>query len=212
MGSENERGLDISKLRSQSGAITLDEGYVNTGSTTSSITYLDGEQGILRYRGYPIEVLAEKCDFVEVSYLLIYGKLPTADELETFRRSLAHHRRPVAQPREQFVVAQPVVETVAISVVPTATVGDHRLGRGSIKMRAVATIVRVMASWWSLPSAQLRTVAFSEAKSASRYSGRLAGSANCSMADLACRSTCWTAAIGMLITLSSSNGCVSAER
>ena len=91
VGTEGERGLDIAKLRAQSGAITLDEGFVNTGSTTSSITYLDGENGILRYRGYPIEVLAEKCDFVEVAYLLIYGKLPTTQELDTFRTSLSHH-------------------------------------------------------------------------------------------------------------------------
>jgi citrate synthase len=91
VGSEGERGLDISKLRAQSGAITLDEGFVNTGSTTSAITYLDGENGILRYRGYPIEVLAEKCDFVEVAYLLIYGKLPNPAELDTFRTSLSHH-------------------------------------------------------------------------------------------------------------------------
>jgi citrate synthase len=91
VGSEGERGLDISKLRAQSGAITLDEGFVNTGSTTSAITYLDGENGILRYRGYPIEVLAEKCDFVEVAYLLIYGKLPNPAELHSFRTSLSHH-------------------------------------------------------------------------------------------------------------------------
>ena len=91
VGTEQERAVDISKLRAQAGAITLDEGYVNTGSTTSSITFLDGEKGILRYRGYPIEVLAEKCDFVEVSYLLIYGKLPTLDELNRFRKSLSHH-------------------------------------------------------------------------------------------------------------------------
>jgi len=91
VGTEQERAVDISKLRGQAGAITLDEGYVNTGSTTSSITFLDGEKGILRYRGYPIEVLAEKCDFVEVSYLLIYGKLPTLDELNRFRKSLSHH-------------------------------------------------------------------------------------------------------------------------
>jgi len=91
VGTENERAIDISKLRGQTGAITLDEGFVNTGSTTSSITFLDGEQGILRYRGYPIEVLAEKCDFVEVSYLLIYGKLPNATELDAFRQSLSHH-------------------------------------------------------------------------------------------------------------------------
>lgn len=91
VGSENERGLDISKLRAQTGTITVDEGYVNTGSTTSAITYLDGEQGILRYRGYPIEVLADQCDFVEVCYLLIYGELPTKDQLHEFRMSIRRH-------------------------------------------------------------------------------------------------------------------------
>jgi citrate synthase len=91
VGTEGERGLDIAKLRAQTGCITLDEGFVNTGSTTSAITFLDGEQGILRYRGYPIEVLAERCDFVEVAYLLIYGKLPNPGELDTFRTSLSLH-------------------------------------------------------------------------------------------------------------------------
>ena len=91
VGTEGEHALDIAKLRGATGAITLDEGYVNTGSTTSAITYLDGEHGVLRYRGYPIEVLAEKCDFVEVAYLLIYGHLPTTSDLDTFRTSLSHH-------------------------------------------------------------------------------------------------------------------------
>jgi citrate synthase len=91
VGSENERAIDIGKLRAQTGYITLDEGYVNTGTTTSDITYLDGEEGILRYRGYPIEQLAEQSNFVEVSYLLIYGKLPTAAELAKFRSSLERH-------------------------------------------------------------------------------------------------------------------------
>jgi citrate synthase len=91
VGTEGEHGIDIAKLRSATGCITLDEGFVNTGSTTSGITFLDGEQGILRYRGYPIEVLAERCDFVEVAYLLIYGTLPTAQELDAFRMSLSHH-------------------------------------------------------------------------------------------------------------------------
>ncbi|MFM9058204.1 MAG: citrate synthase [Planctomycetaceae bacterium] len=91
VGTEGEHGIDIGRLRSATGAITLDEGFVNTGSTTSAITYLDGENGVLRYRGYPIEVLAEKCDFVEVAYLLIFGELPTADQLDTFRSSLARH-------------------------------------------------------------------------------------------------------------------------
>ena len=91
VGTEGEHGIDIAKLRSLTGAITLDEGFVNTGSTTSAITFLDGEKGILRYRGYPIEVLAEKCDFVEVACLLIYGELPSTTQLDAFRTSLSHH-------------------------------------------------------------------------------------------------------------------------
>ena len=91
VGTEGERAIDIAKLRSQTGMITLDEGFVNTGSTTSAITFLDGEKGILRYRGYPIEVLAERCDFVEVAYLLIFGELPSAPQLDAFRTSLSHH-------------------------------------------------------------------------------------------------------------------------
>jgi citrate synthase len=90
-GSEGERAFDIGKLRAQTGYITLDEGYANTGSTTSAITFLDGEQGILRYRGYPIEMIAERCDFVETSYLLIYGELPTSEQLKKFRESLLRH-------------------------------------------------------------------------------------------------------------------------
>ncbi|MEX2174536.1 MAG: citrate synthase [Pirellulaceae bacterium] len=91
VGSEDERGLDISKLLATSGCVTLDEGYANTGSTSSSITFLDGERGILRYRGYPIEQLAGKCDFLEVAHLLIYGSLPNAEELATFRSSILRH-------------------------------------------------------------------------------------------------------------------------
>jgi citrate synthase len=91
VGTEGERAVDISTLRSRSGYITLDEGYVNTGSTTSDITFIDGEKGILRYRGYPIEELCQNCSFIEVSYLLIYGELPTAAQLEEFRNSLRRH-------------------------------------------------------------------------------------------------------------------------
>ena len=91
IGTENEPAIDISKLRAQTGYVTLDDGYMNTGATLSAITYLDGEQGILRYRGYPIDVLAEKCDFVEVSYLLIYGELPTAEQLAKFKSALQRH-------------------------------------------------------------------------------------------------------------------------
>ena len=91
VGSENEHAVDIRNLRAQTGYITLDTGYMNTGATQSAITYLDGEQGILRYRGYPIEELAEQSSFIEVSYLLINGKLPNHDELTEFSRKLTRH-------------------------------------------------------------------------------------------------------------------------
>ena len=90
-GSENEKAIDISKLRSQTGYITIDTGFKNTGSTTSGITFLDGEKGILKYRGYSIEQLAEKSDFLEVSYLLIYGDLPTKIEYEEFKGNITNH-------------------------------------------------------------------------------------------------------------------------
>ncbi len=90
-GTENEQGIDISKLRTQSGLITLDPGYKNTGSTTSSITYIDGEQGILNYRGYGIEQLAEQAQFMEVAYLLIKGELPNKAQLDDWNESISHH-------------------------------------------------------------------------------------------------------------------------
>ena len=90
-GTENEQGIDIAKLRAESGLITLDPGFKNTGSTKSAITFLDGEKGILRYRGYSIEELAEKSTFLEVSYLLIYGELPTADQLADFQSQIKVH-------------------------------------------------------------------------------------------------------------------------
>ncbi len=90
-GSEGERAVDVSRLRSATGLITLDEGYVNTGSTRSAITFLDGEQGVLRYRGYPIEQLAQHSDFIETAYLLIYGELPTAEQADEFRCSIRDH-------------------------------------------------------------------------------------------------------------------------
>nr|WP_067058030.1 citrate synthase [Mucilaginibacter sp. L294] len=90
-GTEGEKAIDISKLRDQSGYVTLDIGYKNTGATKSAITFLDGEVGILKYRGYPIEQLAENSTFIEVAYLLIYGKLPTAEQLQAFEFEISHH-------------------------------------------------------------------------------------------------------------------------
>jgi citrate synthase len=90
-GTENEKAVDISKLRAQTGYITYDEGYKNSGATISNITFLDGEKGILRYRGYSIEDLAEKSTFPEVIYLLLYGELPDAKQLKTFENNLTQH-------------------------------------------------------------------------------------------------------------------------
>lgn len=91
VGSENEVAIDISSLRDQTGAITLDLGYKNTGATTSAITYLDGDNGILRYRGYAIEELAAKSSFTEVAYLLIFGDLPNKEQLDKFTHDIKTH-------------------------------------------------------------------------------------------------------------------------
>src|SRR5574342_9716 len=90
-GSEGETAIDIQQLRSATGTITLDPGYGNTGSCRSAITFIDGEKGILRYRGYPIDELAEKATFLEVAWLLIYGELPTKEDLAKFRDEVTHH-------------------------------------------------------------------------------------------------------------------------
>ena len=91
-GSEDEIAIDIKSLRSSTnGVVTIDPGYKNTGSCTSAITFLDGEKGILRYRGYSIEELADKADFLEVAYLLIFGELPTREELDKFHEDIKSH-------------------------------------------------------------------------------------------------------------------------
>ncbi|MDQ2674517.1 MAG: citrate synthase [Chloroflexota bacterium] len=90
-GTDGDDALDIGKLRSQTGLITLDPGYGNTGAATSAITFLDGEAGVLRYRGYPIEQLAEESTFLEVAYLLIWGELPNREQLDAFVSEVTHH-------------------------------------------------------------------------------------------------------------------------
>jgi citrate synthase len=105
-GTENEKAIDITSLRGISGYVTLDSGYKNTGATTSAITFLDGEKGILRYRGYSIEELAEKASFLEVAYLLIYGVLPTGVELDKFKDSICRHTM-IAEDMRKFYQAFP---------------------------------------------------------------------------------------------------------
>ena len=90
-GSEGEKGVDISRLRKETGHITIDPGFANTGSCESNITFLNGEQGVLRYRGYPIEQLATDSSFLEVAYLLIYGELPSSKEFENWSSSITRH-------------------------------------------------------------------------------------------------------------------------
>ncbi len=105
-GTENEKGLDISRLKSQTGYITLDSGYANTGSCTSAITYIDGDEGILRYRGYDIADLCEKSTFMEVCYLLIYGELPTSEAFVSFKDRVLHHSL-IHEDMKSFFTAYP---------------------------------------------------------------------------------------------------------
>ena len=90
-GSEGEIGVDVTKLRAQTGIVALDPGYGNTGACQSSITFIDGEKGVLRYRGYPIEQLAESASFIEVCYLLINGELPDAEQLADCTHHLSRY-------------------------------------------------------------------------------------------------------------------------
>ena len=105
-GSANEKAIDITKLRDLTGYVTLDSGYKNTGAAKSAITYLDGEEGKLWYRGYPIEQIAEYATFLEVSYLLIHGDLPTEKELRYFTDSISHHTL-VHEDMKRFYEAYP---------------------------------------------------------------------------------------------------------
>jgi len=114
VGTEGETGIDISALRSQTGCITLDPAYGNTGSCESAITFIDGEQGILRYRGYDIAELAQKSSFVEVSYLLIYGELPTAEQLADFSAMLTENQMLHEGMRFHFEGFPPTAHPMAI--------------------------------------------------------------------------------------------------
>jgi citrate synthase len=114
IGTENEVGIDISQLRSITGCITLDDSYANTGSCQSAVTFIDGEKGILRYRGYPIEELAEKSNFVEVAYLLIFGELPNTKQLAEFRSLLMEHEFIHEDLRNHFEGFPPSAHPMAI--------------------------------------------------------------------------------------------------
>jgi citrate synthase len=133
-GTENEKALDIAKLRDDTGLVTFDIGMKNTGVTKSSITYLDGENGILHYRGYPIEQLADRSNFLEVCYLLIYGELPTQEQFATFEHRVRMHtlvhedtkRMLEAYPHEAHPMAMLASTVCAMSAYYPGSLNPHR--------------------------------------------------------------------------------------
>lgn len=155
VGTENEKAIDINALRQQSEYITLDSGYKNTGATLSAITYLDGEAGILRYRGYPIEQLAEKSTFLEVAYLLIYGELPTKTQLEGFSQNIGMHTLIHEDMKRMFnafpSTAHPMglvsAVTTALSAFYPESLNPHR-GEEKVNL----TILRLMAKFPTIAS------------------------------------------------------------
>jgi citrate synthase len=155
VGTENEKAIDINALRQQSEYITLDSGYKNTGATLSAITYLDGEAGILRYRGYPIEQLAEKSTFLEVAYLLIYGELPTKPQLENFSQNIGMHTLIHEDMKRMFnafpSTAHPMglvsAVTTALSAFYPESLNPHR-GEEKVNL----TILRLMAKFPTIAS------------------------------------------------------------
>jgi citrate synthase len=125
IGSEGEVGVDISNLRTKSNAITVDPGFGNTGACRSAITFIDGEQGILRYRGYPIEQLAENASFSEVSYLLIYGELPNRAQLQDWRRKLTYHSLIHEDMKKFFEGFPPTAHPMAILSAMVSTMSTY---------------------------------------------------------------------------------------
>jgi citrate synthase len=146
-GSEGERGIDFTSLRAKTGYIGMDPGFGNTGSCTSSICYIDGDQGILRYRGYPIEQLADQATFVEVSYLLLYGKMPNTSELAEFRRKLTYHSMIHEDMKKFFEGYPPNAHPMAILSSMVASLSsyypdvddDHNMIRLLAKVKTIAS-------------------------------------------------------------------------
>jgi citrate synthase len=149
-GTENERAINIDALRQQTELVTLDTGYKNTGATTSNITFLDGENGILRYRGYPIEQLAEKSTFIEVAYLLIYGELPTIAQLEKFSNSITRHTL-IHEDMKRFYEAYPAkahpMGVVASITCSLSTFYPESLNPNRGEEAIDLTIVRLLAKF-----------------------------------------------------------------
>ena len=171
-GTEKERAIDITKLRGASNLITIDSGFKNTGSTKSAITFLDGEKGILRYRGYPIEQLAEQSTFTEVAYLLIYGELPSSTELAFFDNKLKSHSL-VHEDLRQFYEAFPrkahPMGVVASLVCSLSTFYPESQDQNRPKKAIDTTIYRLIAKLptlaaWAYKNAMRHPLAYPQNK------------------------------------------------
>jgi len=150
VGTENEKAIDITNLRQETGYITLDSGYKNTGATSSAITFLDGEEGILRYRGYPIEQLAERSNFLEVAYLLVKGELPTKDQLDAFAEKIKMHTL-IHEDMKRFYEAYPTyahpMGVVASITCSLSTFYPKSLNPNRPKDQVDLTIARLLAKF-----------------------------------------------------------------
>ncbi|MGQ3133671.1 MAG: citrate synthase [Flavobacteriales bacterium] len=150
VGSENEKAIDITNLRQETGYITLDSGYKNTGATSSAITFLDGEEGILRYRGYPIEQLAERSNFLEVTYLLVKGELPTKEQLDAFAEKIKMHTL-IHEDMKRFYEAYPTyahpMGVVASITCSLSTFYPKSLNPNRPKDQVDLTITRLLAKF-----------------------------------------------------------------
>jgi citrate synthase len=152
-GTEGEKAIDVSNLRNLSGFITLDDGYANTGSCLSRITFIDGEKGILRYRGIPIEELAEKSTFIETAFLIIYGNLPTRVELKKFSDLLTANQNLHEAMKHHFEGFPPNAHPMAIlsAMINAASCFDPSLMRGGNSGRFEMHVAQLIS--------QVRTIA-----------------------------------------------------
>jgi citrate synthase len=144
VGSEGEKAIDITKLRTQTGLITLDHGYMNTGACQSAITFIDGEEGILRYRGYPIEDLAEQSTFLEVAWLLIYGELPARGQLTGFTSEITRHTMLHEDYRRLFDFMPKSAHPMPVSAAAVAALGTF-YREADTEDRIHRAIVRLLA-------------------------------------------------------------------
>lgn len=155
IGTEGEKAIDISKLRDLTGHITLDSGFKNTGSTKSAITFLDGELGVLKYRGYAIEQLAEKSTFLEVAYLLIYGALPTTAELGDFQSTISRHTL-IHEDMKKFLDGYPSkshpMAQLASLVCSLSTFYPESLNANSSKEEMNLTMIKLLAKFPTIVS------------------------------------------------------------